>query len=453
MKEPKARKLVRIGFAAASLLIATTGLADDRKMASNLFDAGAEAYDAGQYLVAAEAFLKAYTLINSPALQFSAAQAYRRQYLVDSSADSLRRAVRLYRDYLRADTEGERREDAMKALADLVPLEARLRRKTIAPVASPPPPESVPTAKTPDKPGKPAPIPIPVPGSNPPATPPPDVLEDEPEEPEAEPPRKTRILISAKPLAAEISIDGGGFVHVPSVVEVQAGPHKVHAKAEGYFDEDFEVDALDKELVARHVVLRPKPGRLSVQAAPGASLSLDGQLRAVLPLQQALDVEPGEHFVSITRAGHVSFSKTVTIERDKETTVRADLALTNQRIAAWSTFAFGAAGAITTGVLGGLTWNKNRVATDLDTSRQTGTMAPGQITSYNDALQLRNAYSRATMIAGGASALVLLTSAGMFLFDNPVTLPVPQKKQDSEAPAPRVEMTVGLLSAGMRVQF
>ena len=453
MKEPNARKLVRIGFAAASLLIATTGLADDRKMASNLFDAGAEAYDAGQYLVAAEAFLKAYTLINSPALQFSAAQAYRRQYLVDSSADSLRRAVRLYRDYLRADTEGERREDAMKALADLVPLEARLHRKTIAPVASPPPPESVATAKTPDKPGKPAPIPIPVPGSNPPATPPPDVLEDEPEEPEAEPPRKTRILISAKPLAAEISIDGGGFVHVPSVVEVQAGPHKVHAKAEGHFDEDFEVDALDKELVARHVVLRPKPGRLSVQAAPGASLSLDGQLRAVLPLQQALDVEPGEHFVSITRAGHVSFSKTVTIERDKGTLVRADLALTNQRIAAWSTFAFGAAGAITTGILGGLTWNENRVATDLDASRQTGMMAPGQITSYNDALQLRNAYSRATMIAGGASALVLLTSAGMFLFDNPVTLPVPQKKQDSGPPAPRVEMTVGLLSAGMRVQF
>lgn len=455
MKRRNQCKLARIGLTLACLLTTATAIADDRQTASNLFDAGAEAYDAGQYLIAAEAFLTAYTLVKSPALQFSAAQAYRRQYLLDSTPDALRRAVRLYRDYLRDDTSGERREDAMKALADLVPLEARLRRKTSAAVAAPPP-APLPATTPPDKPptGKTAPVPIPVPGSNPPAPPPvPDVLTDEPEEPEPEPPRKTRVLISAKPTAAEVSIDGGAFVHVPAVVEVKAGAHKVHTKAEGYFDDDFEVEALDKELVARHVVLRPKPGRLSVQASSGGGLYLDGQLRAVLPLEQPLDVEPGEHFVSITRSGRGSFSKTVTIERNKDTNIRADLAMTNQRIGAWSMFTVGLLGAAATGVLGVLTWNQNTVATNLETTRRGGTMTTGEIATYNDALQLRNVYSRATMITGGVSALVLVTSAGMFLFDNPATIPVPQKKTDSGTPSPRIDLTVGLLAAGVRVQF
>ena len=455
MKKLTRQTLVGLGLVMAFSATAPNVLADDRETASNLFDAGAEAYDAGQYLVAAEAFLKAHALLKSPALQFSAAQAYRRQYLVDSSPDALRRAVRLYRDYIRDDTSGQRREEAVNALADLVPLEARLRKKNVATLITPPP-SSTPPVIAPGKPSavKPAPIPIPVPGSTPPeSAPAPDPLLDETEEPEAEPPRKTRVLISAKPNAAEVSVDGGAFVRVPAVVEVKAGAHKVQAKADGYFGEEFQIDAVENELVARHVLLRPKPGRLSVQGISGASLSLDGQLRAVLPLEHPLDVDPGEHFVSITHAGRVSFTKTINIDRDKDAIVRADLAMTNQRIGAWSTFAVGFIGAAATGVLGGLTWSKDSVAANLDTQRQTGAMSTSDIATYNNALQSRNSLATATAITGGVSALVLLTSAGMFLFDNPPTIPVPQKKADSAPSAPRIEMTVGLMSAGMRVDF
>jgi hypothetical protein len=429
--------------------------ADDRETAGNLFDAGAEAYDAGQYLIAAEAFLKAHELLKSPALQFSAAQAYRRQYLVDSSPDALRRAVRLYRDYIRDDASGQRREEAVTALADLVPLEARLRRKNVsAIVATPTTP--TPPATVPGKPpaSKPAPIPIPVPGSTPPeTTAAPNPLLEETEEPAPEPPRTTRVLISAKPIVAEISIDGGAFVHVPAVVEVKAGAHKIHAKADGYFDEDFDIDAVEKELVARHVALRPKPGRLSVNGVRGASLSLDGQLRAVLPLERPLDIEPGEHFLTVMQPGRVSFTKTVTILRDKDEIVRAEQALTKQRIGAWSMFAVGFMGAAATGVLGGLTWNKNSVAVNIDTQRLAGGIPTTDIKTYNNALLDRNSFATATAIAGGASALVLLTSVGLFLTDNPATIPVPQKKTDSGPVQPRVEMTVGLLSAGLRVDF
>jgi len=452
MKKLTRQTLVTFGFGLAFSLAAPIVLADDRETAGNLFDAGAEAYDAGQYLIAAEAFLKAHALLKSPALQFSAAQAYRRQYLVDSSPDALRRAVRLYRDYIREDASGQRREEAISALADLVPLEARLRKKNVAALVAPAPLPTPPVVAS-GKPTteKPAPIPIPVPGSTPPENPPaPDPLLDEMEEPIPEPPRKTRVLISAKPTAAEVSIDGGAFVHVPAVVEIKAGPHKVQTKAAGYFDEEFQIDAVENELVARHVLLRPKPGRLSVQGLSGSSLSLDGQLRAVLPLERPLDLEPGEHFVSIMRAGRVSYTKTITIDRDKDETVRAEMAMTNQRIGAWSTFAIGFMGAAATGILGGLTWNKDAVASNLDTQRQAGTMSTAEMTTYNDALVARNSLATATAITGGASALVLLTSVGLFLTDNPATIPIPQKKTDS---APRIEMTVGLLSAGMRVDF
>jgi PEGA domain len=463
--------IVGLGFGLAPSLLASNLFADDREIAANLFDAGAEAYDAGQYLIAAEAFLKAHELLKSPALHYSAAQAYRRQYLVDGSPDALRRAVRLYREYIREDGSGQRREEAVSALADLVPLEARLKRKTVATIA---PTNPTPTPATTDKPisGKPAPIPIPVPTGNPtnPAPVPgfgaqgaegdpkpqmfkPDIPLEESEELEPEPPRKTRLLISTKPALADVSIDGGGFVRVPAVVEVKAGPRKVHVKAEGYFDEDVQMDAVDKELVARHVVLRPKPGRLSVESVRGASLSLDGQLRAVLPLERPLEVEPGDHFITITQSGRISFSKTITIERDKDVKVSAPLALTNQRIGAWSTFTVGMLGAAATGILGGLTWNQNSIAANFDANRQAGSMTPNEIASYNNALRTRNTFSSATMIAGGASALVLLTSVGMFLFDNPPVIPVPQKKKDSGPQAPRVEMTVGLLSAGVRVDF
>lgn len=455
MKKSKSWALVGFGIGLAQALMTSNVRADDREIAGNLFDAGAEAYDAGQYVVAAEAFLKAHEFLKSPALHFSAAQAYRRQYLMDGSADSLRRAVRLYREYLREDASGQRREESISALADLVPLEARLKRKsvaTIAPTEPAPTPPGTTTGKAP--PGKPGLVPIPVPTSNPtnPA-PVPDTPLDESEEPEAEPPRKTRLLISAKPTTAEVSIDGAAFARVPSVPEVKSGPHKVHVQAEGYFDEDFQIDAVDKELVARHVILRPKPGRFSVQSIDGASLSLDGQLRAVLPLEKPIEIEPGEHFIVITQPGRISFSQSITIERDKDLKIKAHLPLTKQRIGAWSTLSVGLLGAAATGILGGLTWNQNSIATTFDANRQAGTMTPGQISAYNSALLQRNTFSTATMITGSVSALVLLTSAGMFLLDNPAMIPMPQKKKDSEPRGPRVEMTVGLMSAGVRVDF
>ncbi len=121
--------VMAIGLAAtASPARADEGAKEKMK---NFFDAGAEAFKAGKYLAAAEAFEKAHALVPSAPLLFSAAQAYRRQYLVDPSPDTLRRALSLYREYLRADPKANRREDAMEALAVLVPIETRAAQQSL----------------------------------------------------------------------------------------------------------------------------------------------------------------------------------------------------------------------------------------------------------------------------------------------------------------------------------
>lgn len=430
-------------------------LADDRATAANFFDAGAQAYDAGQYLVAAEAFLAAHALVKSPALQFSAAQAYRRQFLADSSTFALRHAVQLYREYLRDDPSGKRREDAMNALTDLVPIEARLRgrRGALVPIppSAPAPPSSASLAGTSVPPTN-----IPPTASagapSPPAAPP-ETFEGDAEEPAPEPPRKTRLLVSAKPETAEVSIDGGAFVKVPAVVEVKPGAHAVRARAAGYFDDEFSLDAIEHELVPRHIALRPKAGRLMIAGTAGADVAIDGQLRARLPLERPMELEPGEHFVAISRAGYWSLGQTLRIERDRERRLQGDLEMTRQRFAAWSTLAVGAAGAAAGGVLGGLMLGKEATVSEMEAKRQGGTMAPGDIAMYNTTLRQRNTLATAAAITAGASALVLLTSAGMFLFDSPETLPVPQRKPDVPPSKSRVELTVGLSAASVRMSF
>lgn len=423
-----------------------------RATAASFFEAGAQAFDAGKYLVAAEAFLKAHELLKSPALLFSAAQAYRRHYVTETSPDALRLAVQLYREYLRVDPAGKRREDAVLALTDLAPLEARLgARQTLSAQGG-----------AGDPGGKPGLIPIDVPifggagsggaGTSAPAAPGNGAAGSAPGT-DTGSPRSTRLLLSAKPSSAEVSVDGGAFVGVPAVVVVKGGPRAVRVRAEGYFDEELTVPALPNELVPLHIVMRPKPGRLLVTGTAGARVSIDGQVRAVLPMERPLDVEPGEHFITVARSGRVSFGKSIPIERSKETPLAADLPFTGQRIAAWTTFGVGLAGAAVGGVLFGLMADRDAAAAELEARRTSGTLTAPERDDYNTALNIRNDFALAAGATGGAAALVLLASAGLFLFDEPDALPIPARGADKDPPSVRTELTVGLASARLRISF
>lgn len=394
-----------------------------RQLVSNAFNAGAQAYRAGQYLAAATAFEQAHTLLPSAALLFSAAQAYRRQYLAEPAPATLRRAIELYREYLRVDPKANRREDAMEALGTLVPLEritVTIPTGTGEPGAGAPPGTGEPGA-----------------GSGEGAT-----------------KRTARILVSAGAEKGEISLDGGAFVPSPLVAAVEPGPHRARLRATGHDEEEITLQAVPNEQVQRHVDLRPKPARLDVTGTPGARVSVDGKLVATLPDATQIPIDPGSHVVSVTLRGHEPLTRRIEAGGAQSLPFPADLPLTRQRKVAWAGLGAGALGLVASGVLTGLTFARQSEAVSLDDRAAATPLTVAERDSYNRALNERNDFGQAAAIAGGASALVLAVSLGLFLFDDPeVVIPPDNRPGAPTKPAPQTTFEVGLGSAGVRVQF
>jgi hypothetical protein len=405
------------------------GEPDVRASASEFFDAGAQAYESGQYLVAAEAFLKAHERMSSPSLLFSAAQAYRRHYLAENSLESLRRAITLYRDYLRADPQAKRREDAMRALEELIPLEARLSGAAGSPLSVAPGDGSGGAA-----------------GSG--------VSGAAPSAPSKEQEGGTRLLLTARSEGAEVSVDGAPFRTTPAVVKVTPGPHHVRVRAPGYFEEQLTVQAVVNELIPRHVPLRPMPARLRVAGTSGARVLVDGQLRATVPTEAAIALDPGAHFVAVTRTGHEPYSKVIELRRDGSTDLTVHLPRTSQRIAAFGVLSAGAAGAIVSGVLTGLALARQGEAVQLSEQLKVGTLVREERDRYNLAVASRDDFALAASLTGGIAGLTLLTGVGLFVFDEPEVLPPSDdpRKAPSKS-APRADFELGLLSLRARVHF
>lgn len=377
-----------------------------KAQASELFDAGAQAYSAGLYLVAAEAFLKSNDLDPSPGLLFSAAQAYRREYLAKPSFGLLKQAITLYRQYLSSDKAPKRREDAMQALATLVPLEARHAAEAGAGQ------EGVPAA-----------------------------------------PRGTRLLLSSTAAGAAVSVDGGAFEPAPRVVKVAAGSHRVMVRALGYFDEQLSVQAVENELVPKQVALRPKPAKISVKGSQGALVSIDGQPRGLVPTSAPIVVEPGSHFVAVTMTGHEPFTQQVEIGKDGAVTLDAVLKPTRQRVGAWAALSVGLAGGVATGVLTGLMLSKQSFASGLKDQRTTGSLTTAELAQYEAAVSARDGFAKAALVTGGLSAAVILTSLGLFAFDKPeVILPSDGGKGAPQGGAPKLDVEVSAVGGAIVIR-
>ncbi|WP_044985984.1 PEGA domain-containing protein [Sorangium cellulosum] len=423
--------------------------------AESFFNAGAEAYGAGQYQVAAEAFLEAHELVPSPSLLFSAAQAFRRHYLTQPSPDALRRAIALYREYLRVDPKAARREEAVAALSSLVPLEARL------------PAEGLPAAADGGAPAAGA------AGAAAPASRGTRLLLSSPAEPAEGLPaaadggapaagaagaaapasRGTRLLLSSPAEGARVSVDGQPFVSAPLVAQVAPGAHRVRVQAAGHYDEELTVIAVDGELMPRHVVLRPKPAMLRVTGTSGASLVIDGQARATLPTAAAIAVEPGVHVVEVSLPGRELYRREIRVTHEQDVRLDADLRTTSQRLAAWTVLGAGAAGAAATGVLAGLALARQAEAVDLRDRRDATSLTPSERDRYNAAVSARGGLGAAAAVAGGVSFVTLAVGLRLFLFDDPRSVVAPPAPPAPPPKAPGAELTVGLLSAGVRGRF
>jgi len=367
---------------------------EDTERAKTYFLAGAEAFGAAQYLVAAEAFLKANALRPSPALEFSAAQAYRMQFFIGRSPEHLRLALELYRSYLAKVPTGKRRAEAVQGLAQLGPHEALLDGAGGASSAKP----------------------------------------------------TTRVLVSSRAPDAVVSLDGGPWTRSPLVAEVSPGRHAVVVRAPGHHEVSDAVLAVRDDLVALHVPLEPMPARVQVDGAEGGELYVDGKRLATLPSAEPVEIGEGNRFVAVGLNGHLPYAQELFLERGSLTDIDLELPTTGQRRASYGLFGASAAGAVATGVLAAMAFAAEDKAEDIDAQREAAGIDAAQRDEYNSAIERRDDLVLAAGIGGGATAALLLAGLGLYMFDEPdLSQPTAKPvKAPKASDAPEASEQVGL---------
>lgn len=407
-----------IALSLALILAALPAAAQDAtEQAKALFNAGAQAYEAGKYPAAVQAFSEAYRLSQRPGILFSMAQAYRRQYTADKKPANLRASVKFYRDYIAKVEQGGRRADAVAALGELEPMLDRMGSAAEAPPPAPPKPAA-------------------------------------------------QLMVSTQIKEATVSLDGQKAVEAPLIVDTTPGAHKVVIQAAGYFTEERELK-VGNGVVALDIAMREKPGLITVSTRDGADVSIDGRLTASTPLARPIEVPPGRHLVTVVKRGCKPFSEEIDIGRGESKKVEARIDATSQRIASYVLMGVGAAGVVAGGVLAGAATHAQHQAADIDERRTTaGGISVSDLNQYNAYVARRDDFRRASGIALGAGVAVGGTAVLMALIDLPSIssirreLNLPQKPSTPAPPKDRpMEMGMapilapGLYGASFSARF
>jgi hypothetical protein len=393
--------------ALATLLLPASGFAQDDAKLRALFNAGAQAYERGKFLAAAQTFEEAYKVSPKPALLFSAAQAYRRQFVVDESQQSLRKAIDLYRRYLTTSEEGKRRLDAVKALEEL---EAKLEDAD---------------------------------GGSAPAAPPAKPI--------------TRLVVSTDVSGATVRLDGGPVQPMPLIQEVKPGEHELLVEARGYQSVSREVVALEGVSVPLPITLEPEPATVALQGGAGADLYVDGELRGELPLAEPLELPAGTHALAVLARGHEPFSTEVSLERGQDRSIEVQLTSTRLRTASFVVMGAGAAGLVAGAILGGVALAREAEAKNIRDARVAGDRRTEQDrVAYNDAISQRDDLRLASAITLGTGGGVAVAGLLLFLLDEPA-LPSAQPRDEQNEPqpksAPSLDLSLGPTSLVLRGSF
>lgn len=374
------------------------------RKARDLFNAGVEAYKQGQFVAAAQAFTQAHELLPKPQLLFSIAQAFRRSFDATQDKDHLVQAVKYYRQYLEAVPEGGRRLEATRALGDLRPWMDRMQVDVNA---------------------------------------------------AGEMTFPTRLSVRSPVEGAVVVIDGGPVYALPYTAEIEPGPHRLEAHAEGYRSEVREFAAGEEETVPFDIQFEGVEPTLEVAEADGAEVTVDGKLLGEAPFSQPLGVSRGRHYVTVTARGHEAYAAELDFDYGSQTRLEVDLPATNQRRAAWVVLGTGGAGLVASGVLFGLAIAEESEATEIRDQQAAGTITIEQRDAYNRALDRRDDLRVAAAITAGAGAAVAITGLFLYLFDEPVVPPptrsAPEPEDETrqeDEPAVEMEM-MGALAPGM----
>lgn len=378
-------------LSSALLFAATPVLADDDAQSRAYFETGAKAYEKGDYPNAIRAFDQAYALTKRPGLIFSIAQSYKRQYGVDSNPTNLRKALEYYRRFLNEDKSGKRRGDASSAIMEIEAILGRLPVEQQGPVATAP-----------------------------------------------EAPQPTQISITTQVEDAMISIDGGP-PRTLEPVEVKPGKHKVIIQATGYFPEERDLFASERQMTAIDVPLRAIPAKVTIEGRVGSTVTVDGSPQGTLPLLAPLQIEAGEHNIAVSQAGFITFSKEYKLGRGQGMEIKTNLSRTRQRVASFimfgTGFAFAGVGVLTAlGAADAITEGK-KISYKIDEEEN----PKGSITAEELELYVGYQERRSNALVGTTVAFNLAAATGalgflLYYFDDPKLSAPKPKKDDSIAP-------------------
>jgi hypothetical protein len=378
----------------AVLVVARLASADDRAAAERYFRAGAKAYAAQRFAVAAADFDEAFARLALPEIAFSAAQAYRRLYRIDRDPGFVHRAIELYRAYLAKVTAGGRVGDAADNLAEM---ERELDKLKAA---------GKDTARS---------------------------------RAEARAVERTRLGVGVT-ISDQLTGDAAGVREIGdaagsqipgltatldgkplepfALVEVSAGEHTVAVAADGYLTAEKTTRAIAGQAQLLEIELRPRPARVMVATERDARIAIDGRTVATAPAAP-LELAAGKHLLTIVRRGREPFGRELVMTRGQAITLTAPLELTARRRAV--PYVLGAAGALalgalTTGVLAVVHAGR---AGDLHDQIVLGNRPPSDGDRYDREVTARDHDVTSTWLLGGAALGAGVVGALALWFDTP----------------------------------
>lgn len=379
-----------LGALLATSIAAAQG--GDVEKAKLFFNAGAQAFEKGDYIGAIQAFERAQQLAPRPAILFSMAQAYRRQYYVGGRPEHLRAAVAAYRAYIREAPDGNRKADAAQALAELGPAADRLGDAG----------ETRPVVKK----------------------------------------RDTLVSLGCDAPGATVSVDGGPALPAPYIHDIAPGEHTFVVSANGFVSRTDKIRVGEGEYLAREIPLKPVPAKLWVQTDSGAQVLIDGRIVGSAPLGAWLAVEPGTRQVAVTRNGHQPVVREVELGRGEPRRVDLPLAATAQRKIALGLLLAGGAGAVASGVFFGVAIAHEATARGLRDQMANSGLSDAELASYEDARAGRATWLTASAITVGTSAVLGATGLLLYLFDQP-PLNLTGVREEKKGPEKRGPLELG----------
>jgi tetratricopeptide (TPR) repeat protein len=404
----KRARFIRIASAACACiaLAAAPAYAQDGEaieQAKTFFNAGAQAYAAGQYTAAMQAFEEAYKRAPRPQILFSLAQAQRKQYYVTKQSDVARSAIAHYREYLAQVPSGGRRADAADAIAELEPQLGHegAGAETTGQVRA-----------------------------------------------EVE---RTRIMVTSETPGAVVSLDDAPPVATPLVAEVKPGNHRVRVAADGYYEDERVVVALKDTLIPTDIPLREKPAIVSFDGGAGAEVSIDGRLAGVAPLPRPIELSPGTHAIVFTKNGMRAVTLTPKLVHGQQVTLTVRLERTSQRVASYALLGGGAVITLAGAVFAGVALIEQQNAKQILDDKSRGNIDGAALSDYNSSIDARDKWRGASIAGLTIGAAVIATGALLYVFDRPNASTLPPAEEERapppKPPAPRLRETVDIAAS------